>query len=107
MWGEHCWRIWSSTQGAVVLSSVEAEFYAMVDGVQKSIWVGAVGRELGFMADGCDVVLGTDSKAAQGFLARRGLGRMHHVEVRDLWLQEQVRIERVKVIKIKWRRKSS
>ena len=32
MYGSHCWRTWASTQGAVALSSAEAEFYAMVDG---------------------------------------------------------------------------
>ena len=36
MLGSHCIKTWSSTQGAVALSSAEAEFYAMVDGVQRA-----------------------------------------------------------------------
>ncbi len=41
-----------------------------------------------------------DSEAAKSFVARRGLGRMRHIEVRDLWLQEEVRMGKVKVLKI-------
>ena len=41
-----------------------------------------------------------DSEAAKSFVGRRGLGRMRHIEVRDLWLQEEVRNGKVKVEKI-------
>ena len=101
LWGGHCWRTWSTTQGAVALSSAEAEFYAMVDGVQKAKWAETVAREMGIIiSESASIVLGTDSKAAQSFVARRGLGRMRHIEVRDLWLQEQVRSGKVKVEKV-------
>ena len=33
MVGGHCIKTWSSTQGAVALSSAEAEFYAMIEAV--------------------------------------------------------------------------
>ena len=33
MLGKHCIKTWSSTQGAVALSSAEAEFYAMIEAV--------------------------------------------------------------------------
>ena len=48
------------------------------------------------------MVLGTDSSAAKSFVPRRGLGRMRHIEVRDLWLKEEevkkggVKIEKVR-----------
>ena len=85
----------------MALSSAEAEFYAMVDGVQKAKWAETVAREMGIIiSESVSIVLGTDSKAAQSFVARRGLGRMRHIEVRDLWLQEQVRSGKVKVEKV-------
>ena len=42
-----------------------------------------------------------DSEAAESFVGRRGLGRMRHIEVRDLWLQEEVRNGKVKVEMVK------
>ena len=100
MWGEHCWKTWSATQGAVALSSAEAEFYAMVDGTQRAKWAMTVARELGLKVGDTEIVLGTDSSAAKSFVARRGLGRMRHIEVRDLWLQEEVRKGGVRVVKL-------
>ena len=85
--GDHCIKAWSSTQGAVALSSAEAEFYAMVDAVIKAKWMATVARELGMGKLNPNLVLDTDSSAAKSFVARRGLGRMRHIEVRDLWLQ--------------------
>ena len=36
MFGEHCIKTWSATQGAVALSSAEAEFYAMIEAVTRA-----------------------------------------------------------------------
>ena len=98
--GRHCLKTWSATQGAVALSSAEAEFYAMVDGVLRAKWAVTVARKLGCGIDGGELVLGTDSSAAKSFVSRRGLGKMRHLEVRDLWLQEEVLKGCVKVEKI-------
>ena len=100
MLGGHCIKTWSTTQGAVALSSAEAEFYAMVDAVLKAKWMTAVSQELGFKTMGGKIVLGTDSSAAKNFVSRRGLGKMRHIEVRDLWLQREVMKGQVKVVKI-------
>ena len=74
--GKHCIKTWSSTQGAVALSSAEAEFYAMVDGVQKAKWAATLATELGVQVSGKVVEVKTDSDAARSFENRRGLGRM-------------------------------
>ena len=47
------------------------------------------------------VKLGTDSSAAKSFVNRRGLGKMRHLEIRDLWLQEEVDKGRLEVGKIR------
>ena len=99
--GGHCVKTWSTTQGAVTLSSAEAEFYSMVDGVIKGKWMVTIARELGFGEMRSKMVIGTDSSAAKSFVARRGLGRMRHIEVRDLWLKEEVRKGLVEVEKVK------
>ena len=42
----------------------------------------------------------TDSEAARSFVNRRGLGRMRHIEVRELGLHEEVRKGEVVVQKV-------
>eukprot|EP00972_Heterocapsa_arctica_P033703 4960458-Heterocapsa_arctica.AAC.1 len=36
------------------------------------------------------VVIRCDSSAARGMSVRRGLGKLRHLDVRHLWLQQQV-----------------
>ena len=65
-------KAWSSTQGAIALSSAEAEFYAMVDAVLKAKWLTTVSQEMGTRTKLSQIVLGTDSSAAKSFVCRRG-----------------------------------
>ena len=46
------------------------------------------------------VHIGTDSAAAKSCVSRRGLGKMRHLEIRDLWLQKEVNDGKVIVSKI-------
>ena len=87
----------SKTQACVALSSGEAELYAINKGVAEGIGLRNLISELGRR---CKVRLSTDSSAAKSFVARRGLGRMRHIEVRDLWLQQEVAKGLVEVRKI-------
>ena len=47
MVGKHCLKAWCSTQGALALSSAEAEYYAMVEGVLRARGIQNVGKEIG------------------------------------------------------------
>ena len=98
--GGHCIKTWSCTQGAFALSSAEAEFYAMIEAVVRSKGLKNLAKELGFRNVSNVVVLGTDSNAAKSFVCRRGLGKMRHIEIRDLWLQKEVREGRLKIVKV-------
>ena len=72
----------------------------MIDGTQKGKWAMTVAKELGVRVGGRRIVVRTDSEAAKSFVSRRGLGKMRHIEVRDLWLQEEVRKGNVVVQKV-------
>ena len=89
MLGTHCIETWSVTQGAVALSAAEAEFRAMIEAVEVGF------RELANVAH-----IGTDSSAAKSFVGRQGLEKMKHLEITDLWLQEEVRDGKVIVNKV-------
>ena len=97
MLGEHCIKSWSITQTVIALSSGEAEYYSMVKGA--SVALGLIGMLSDF---GCDmnVVLRTDSSAAKGIGSRRGLGKVRHIELSQLWLQEKVTTGTVQIMKI-------
>ena len=102
MVGSHCLRAWCSTQGALALSSAEAEYYSMVEGVLRARGLQNIGREIRMPGseEGVQLYLWVDSSAAKSFVSKRGAGKMRHMEVRWLWLQEEVRRGRVKVEKV-------
>ena len=98
--GKHCLRARSTKQGAIALSTAEAELYATVDGVLRMKSMKSMLVELGLAS--CDDVieLQVDSAAGKSFISRRGLGKMRHVELRDLWIQREVGEGKVRVVKV-------
>ena len=81
------------------MSSAEAELYGMVEGVTRAKGLRTLAWELGFRSLTNIIKLGTDSSAAKSFVCRRGLGRMKHLQIRDLWLQKEVADGRLVVFK--------
>ena len=75
MLGNHCIKTWCATQGALALSSAEAEFYAMIEGVTRAKGLLSSAGEMGFVDLSNVVHFGTDSSAAKSFVSRRGLGK--------------------------------
>ena len=100
MRGRHCSKAWCSTQGAVALSSAEAEFYAMIEAVIRAKGLRNLAVEVGFKNLKNIVHIGTDSSAAKSFVGRQGLGKMKDLEIRDLWLQKEVHDGKVVVHKV-------
>ena len=98
--GEHSIKTWSASQNAFALSSAEAEFYATIEAVTRAKGLLSLAKELGFQNMSSSIVLGIDSSAAKSFVSRRGLGKMRHLEIRDLWLQKEVREGKIEVYKI-------
>ena len=90
MLGDHCIKTWSASQGPYALSSAEAEFYAMIEAVTRAKGLLSLAAEMGFEGLSNVIRSGTDSSAAKSFVSRRGLGKMRHIEIRDLWLQKEV-----------------
>ena len=100
MMGGHAIKTWSATQHAYALSSAEAELYGMIEGVTRARGLVNLASELGFSRLSNVIKMGTDSSAAKSFICRRGVGRMRHLAIRDLWLQKEVREGNVEVSKI-------
>ena len=98
MHGCHAVKTWSATQQVIALSSGEAEYYGMVKGAGNALGLAGVFLDMDIKHE---IVLYTDSSAAKGISSRRGLGKLRHVELNELWLQDQVSRGRVAVRKIK------
>ena len=88
MWGAHCLKSWASTQATVALSSAEAELYALTKGASQALGIMALLEDFGFTTRS---VLHTDAGAAIGIVRRVGIGKLRHLNVRYLWLQDHLR----------------
>ena len=97
MVGRHLLKSWSTTQATVAMSSAEAEFYAMVEGATRSLGFRSMVKELGV---DMEITIMTDSSAAKSFASQRGLKRMRHLEVKELWIQEEICRGRLRIGKI-------
>ena len=60
--------------------------------------VQSVLRDLGYEVK---IRIRTDASAAKGIASRRGLGKVRHIEVSQLWLQEKVTTGAIEVMKVK------
>jgi len=88
---------WSRSQRTRALSVGEAEYAAMVSGAAEGLGLQTLMKELGWETE---AVVKTDSSTAKAVASRRGLGKLRHVEVRMLWIQDAVKRERIKVKKV-------
>ena len=48
-----------------------------------------------------EVQVNTDSSAAKSMTARKGAGRVRHIEVKELWVQDRVAKGELKIVKVK------
>ena len=85
--GSHCLLTWSRTQQLVALSSAEAELNASIKAAQEGLSLKHLAQELG---DDLWLRLRGDSSANDRILKRSGAGKVRHLSVRQLWLQEKV-----------------
>ena len=91
-------KTWSSTQASIAQSSGEAEYYALVRAASESLGMQSLMRDMGWDAK---IRLLVDSSAAKSIASRTGLGKLRHLEIKFLWLQEAVRRKKVVLSKVR------
>ena len=99
MHGKHTIKTWSTNQAVIALSSGEAEYYGMVKGASVAMGVNALCEDLGRYLSG-KIKVQTDASAAIGIACRIGTGKIRHIEINQLWLQEKVAQGRIEIVKI-------
>ena len=97
MHGKHCIKHWATTQTTLSLSSGESELHGIAKGMQNGIGFQSMAKDL-------NICLGlrvhSDATAAIGIARRRGLGKLRHLDVEDLWVQHKVREKLVELVKV-------
>jgi hypothetical protein len=99
--GKHLIKSWSSTQKITALSSGEAEYYAIVKGASQGIGIRSMLQDFQIKeASTRYIEVKEDSSAAKGIASRRGLGKLKHVDIKELWIQEKVGNGDLKITKV-------
>ena len=88
---------WSSTQASIALSSGEAEFAGVLRGAGQGLGFQSLLKDLGIEVP---LRVWTDSSAAIGICSRQGLGKLRHLDIHTLWIQQAVRTGRVDLRKV-------
>ena len=88
LWGGGMVKSWSRTLTTLALSTGEAELGAMTKGAAESEGILAILRDFSLDAN---ITISSDASAAIGITKRLGLGKVRHLSVADLWIQQRVR----------------
>ena len=99
MRGNHCIKFWSKTQASVVLSSGEAELVALVKGACETKGIASVIKDMTGKESG-KIGIYTDASAAIGMVQRQGTGKVRHIEVGMLWIQQNQKEGEIEVAKV-------
>ena len=97
MIGGHFLKGWSRTQNHVTLSSAEAELIALVKCSAELLGIRSAMRDLG--ADSSGVVY-ADSSAALAIANRKGAGKLRHINISTLWIQEKQDLHQLEMRKV-------
>ena len=93
----HMTKQWAVTQDVTALSSGEAEYYGLVRGAAQAIGIRSLLADLWIERR---IKLKTDASVVKSISARRGIRKVRHIEVNQLWLQEKVARGDIEVEKI-------
>lgn len=97
MLGNHCIKTYSSTQSIIAISSAEAEFYGIVKAASVGLGIQSSLKDLG---SHLSLQMYTDASAAQAMASRRGLGKVKHMDVQYLWVQERINQGDISISKV-------
>ena len=75
----------------------EAELAAMVRGATEGEGFASVLKDFG---TGAHIHLHSDASAAIGITQRQGLGKIRHLSVADLWIQQKIRRGEIAIAKV-------
>jgi len=96
--GKHLVKTWSSTQATRALSSGEADHYAIIEGASRALGVQSLMDDMGYE---CKIKMRSDSSAGRAISLRKGTGKVRHLQVKYLWIQDALFEKRLVIEKVK------
>ena len=96
MFGKRMIETSCARQSTVAPSSGEAEYYALTRGIAAGIMSQQFWEVIGFKLP---ITAKTDSTAGRGIAHRKGCAKVKHLSIRELWLQDLVQDDKVRVVK--------
>ena len=97
MIGGHFIKGWSKTQNSIALSSAEAELIAMAKLSAEALGLISLARDPGQEKVG---KVWADSSAVIAIVRRLGAGKLRHIHIGSLWIQEIEKDRRLKFHKV-------
>ena len=88
---------WSKTQTTISLSSGESELHGIAQGMAQSLGIQSLMADMGWKLPS---VVHSDATAAIGIARRKGLGKIRHLDVTDLWIQDKAKPKQVGLTKV-------
>jgi hypothetical protein len=85
--GKHTISWWCKLQSNIAFSSCEAELNAALKGAVEGLNVQRLAASLG---DTLPLELRTDLSVARGVILRQGVGKVRHLQVKQVWLPDNV-----------------
>lgn len=96
-WGDFLISAYSRTQSVIALSSPEAEYIGCCAVAAEMLYIKSLLADMGF---DLDLEISTDATGARAIASRQGVGRIRHMEVKYLWLQDQIQQKVFKIRKV-------
>ena len=98
LWGKHLLDSYCQQQHTISLSSAEVKLHEIVNGTARGLFIRNVLRAKELRAT---VRVGADSSAAAGITQVLGAGRVRHLVVKGLWIQEEIRSHGLRILRVK------
>ena len=98
MLGEHALKAYTRKRKIIARSSAEAELYAAALGASESKGIVSLLRDLGYEKN---PVLAVEANATEHILHRREIGKLKHIDVAYLWIQDEIRSDRLCVRRVR------
>jgi hypothetical protein len=88
---------YARTESVLAQSSPEAEYLGAVVLAAEMLYIAELIRFMGFKTQ---IEIECDASSAIAMASRRGLGRVRHMELKWLWLQQLVSTKKVRIVKV-------
>ena len=90
-------KSWCTTQATIAMSSAEAELYSLTKGASNTLGLMSLAADLGVSLE---ATVHSDASATLSIVNRQGLGKLRHINVQYLWVQDRVKAGEFSVTKV-------